>query len=262
MIIDEEPSLPELEGYLSPETIPNLYLIYDARRELGKRARFRAAVGPGGVEGVSLLYRGNPYTSVWILGTERAAEGLLEGEPVQRVIVCTQPPLAGLVESRLPGHRRYEVDVMAARRPLTARLPTGGVRRLSADDAYQWATLRADPADGGPSAKEVEEAAKLLQENVAFGLYEDGSLVSRALSHVRMPEGWGVSGVFTRQDRRGRGYASSVVSALAEAAFRETDSVMLFVRSDNAAAKSAYQKVGFSTVANRVFCDVGVGWSP
>ncbi|MDG6928995.1 MAG: hypothetical protein JRN29_02970, partial [Nitrososphaerota archaeon] len=100
MIIDEEPSLPELEGYLSPETIPNLYLIYDARRELGKRARFRAAVGPGGVEGVSLLYRGNPYTSVWILGTERAAEGLLEGEPVQRVIVCTQPPLAGLVESR------------------------------------------------------------------------------------------------------------------------------------------------------------------
>ncbi|MDG6929576.1 MAG: GNAT family N-acetyltransferase, partial [Nitrososphaerota archaeon] len=118
-------------------------------------------------------------------------------------------------------------------------------------------------AEQGRVVRPVEaEAAKLLQENGAFGRYADGSLVSRALSHVRMPEGWGVSGVFTRQDRRGRGYASSVVSALAEAAFRETDSVMLFVRSDNAAAKRAYQKVGFSTVANRVFCDVGVGWSP
>ena len=60
----------------------------------------------------------------------------------------------------------------------------------------------------------LDEARRILNEYLHYGVIVDDILVSVAARYVTLPEIHIIGGVFTRRKYRGRGYAKAVVSAL------------------------------------------------
>lgn len=125
------------------------------------------------------------------------------------------------------------------------RLAPGAVTtRLAAEDV---AALQALYADGEPSGEAPDFFfPAMVADGVFHGIYEGTRLVAAAGTHlVARDEGAAAIGnVYTRQDRRGRGFGRLATSAvLAELSGVET--VGLNVRADNAAALHLYESLGF-----------------
>ncbi|OLD13058.1 MAG: hypothetical protein AUI50_01655 [Crenarchaeota archaeon 13_1_40CM_2_52_14] len=80
-----------------------------------------------------------------------------------------------------------------------------------------------------------------------IGLHESGRLVSMAGEGFRFPGYTEISVVCTHPDYRGRGYASSLVSALIQKITRRGETPFLHVGTDNAEAIRVYEKLGFAT---------------
>jgi predicted GNAT family acetyltransferase len=95
-------------------------------------------------------------------------------------------------------------------------------------------------------------AAHMVQQGVYYGLYEAGSLVAAAGTHLLVPaEGVAAIGnVYTRRDRRGRGLAAQVTSAVVADVLRGSPAlatIALNVKQTNQAALTVYQRLGFTS---------------
>jgi len=94
-------------------------------------------------------------------------------------------------------------------------------------------------------------AKRIARRYIEDGTYlaeEDGEAISMAAVEVDIPQLSVAAAVYTRRAWRRRGYAKSVVSALAEDAFRSKPLVALTVREENTAAQRAYKALGFRAV--------------
>ncbi len=80
-----------------------------------------------------------------------------------------------------------------------------------------------------------------------LGIHESGLLVAMAGEGFRFPGYTEISAVCTHPDRRGRGYASSLVSALIQKITRRDEIPFLHVGTDNTDAIHLYEKFGFKT---------------
>ncbi len=80
-----------------------------------------------------------------------------------------------------------------------------------------------------------------------FGIREAGQLVAMAGEGLRFPGYAEVSSVCTHPDRRGHGYASSLVSALIQKITKQGETPFLYVRNENVGAIRLYEKLGFKT---------------
>jgi predicted GNAT family acetyltransferase len=80
-----------------------------------------------------------------------------------------------------------------------------------------------------------------------LGIHESGQLVAMAGEGFRFPGYTEISAVCTHTDYRGRGYASSLVSALIQKIAKRGEIPFLHVGADNAGAIRVYQKLGFET---------------
>jgi predicted GNAT family acetyltransferase len=89
-----------------------------------------------------------------------------------------------------------------------------------------------------------------------IGLHESGQLVSMAGEGFRFPGYAEISAVCTHPDYRGRGYASSLVSALIEKITKRGEIPFLHVGMDNAEAIRVYEKLGFETRRTMTFAIV------
>jgi len=77
-----------------------------------------------------------------------------------------------------------------------------------------------------------------------LGIRKDGRLVS--VGNVRFVDfASNIGVVATDEDYRGRGYATSIVSALVEEILKRSPTALIHVIADNAPAVQAYSKVGF-----------------
>ncbi|MCI4331264.1 MAG: GNAT family N-acetyltransferase [Thermoplasmata archaeon] len=85
-----------------------------------------------------------------------------------------------------------------------------------------------------------------------YGAFLDGRLVGIARAQVMLPEVWIVGGVFTTPSARNRGIGGDVTAALSRAAEEAGARAALVVREDNAAARRAYERIGFRPYARRV----------
>ena len=85
-----------------------------------------------------------------------------------------------------------------------------------------------------------------VADGAYFGIYEGRALVAAAGTHVlsRAERAAAIGNVYTRRDRRGRGLARAVTSAVSKA-LADVDTVVLNVRHDNAAALRLYDTLGF-----------------
>ncbi|HDM23896.1 MAG TPA: GNAT family N-acetyltransferase, partial [Candidatus Bathyarchaeota archaeon] len=92
--------------------------------------------------------------------------------------------------------------------------------------------------------------AETLRMQRCYGIFENGKLVSVAHTYVRLPEIWVVGGVYTRPEYRGRGYATSVTSAVTRDAVQSGAVAMLHVAEDNPAYR-IYERIGYREIARK-----------
>ena len=117
--------------------------------------------------------------------------------------------------------------------------------RLGEADVPALQQLYADGEKSGESPDFFYPA--MVTRGVFFGVYEEQQLVAAAGTHlVSRDEGAAAMGnIYTRRDRRGRGFGRVVTTAvMRELAHLET--VGLNVRADNGAALSLYESLGFA----------------
>jgi len=86
-----------------------------------------------------------------------------------------------------------------------------------------------------------------------IGVHESGHLVAMAGEGFRFPGYTEISAVCTHPDYRGRGYASSLVSALIQKITRRGQIPFLHVSKENAVAIRVYEKLGFKTRRDMTF---------
>ena len=80
-----------------------------------------------------------------------------------------------------------------------------------------------------------------------LGIRESGQLVAMAGERLRPLGHTEISAVCTHPEYRGRGYASSLVSALIRKTTGRGETPFLHVRTENVAAIRVYEKLGFKT---------------
>ena len=93
----------------------------------------------------------------------------------------------------------------------------------------------------GPFLRRTPELGTYL------GIHEAGQLVAMAGERLRPFGHIEISAVCTHPEYRGRGYASSLVSALIQKIIGQGEIPFLHVRRENAGAIRVYEKLGFKT---------------
>jgi len=252
-----------LERYLREDTLFNLYLLYDLLFLRSTKATFYVALQRGEVDGTLLMYTGYRYPIVWVEGSVDAAAELVRVPKFEKAVFNVRADIVKVLEKAFTFTASHVVEYMIAKRTEARPAIRHKLRKLTSDDAYAYATLRT-PLEGGqePSGDELQAARGLIATNSVHGIFMDKRLVATAASHVKLPEGWAIGGVFTHPNYRGTGMATSTTSAVMQEAFGLTQSVVLFVRSDNLPAKRVYDKLGFKKYRERVWLDFGTGAVP
>jgi GNAT superfamily N-acetyltransferase len=117
-------------------------------------------------------------------------------------------------------------------------------RRLSSEDVPALKALYADGDATGESPDFFFPS--MVSDGVFFGVDEGGSLVAAAGTHVlaREEHAAAIGNVYTRRDRRGRGFGRIVTSAVLDA-LAGIGTIGLNVRADNDAAIRMYEGLGF-----------------
>jgi ribosomal protein S18 acetylase RimI-like enzyme len=90
--------------------------------------------------------------------------------------------------------------------------------------------------------------AGMLRHGVYYGIREGGAIVAAAGTHVlaERESVAGIGNVYTRRDRRGRGFGAQVSGAVtAELLQLGVRTVVLNVDESNAAAMRVYERLGF-----------------
>jgi GNAT superfamily N-acetyltransferase len=138
---------------------------------------------------------------------------------------------------RLMWRMRWTGDRLAAPSAMTSRL-----------DASDIPALHALYADGESSGESPDFFfPSMVTDGVFHGIYEGTALVAAAGTHVlaRAEGAAAIGNVYTRHDRRGRGFGRVVTSAvLGELSGIET--IGLNVRADNDRARCLYESLGFA----------------
>ena len=116
-----------------------------------------------------------------------------------------------------------------------------GFRKLGQDDRPAMLALAQD-TDPGPFEINTEAMGSY------WGIEEEGLLIAMAGERIRMPGWTEISGVCTRPQVRGRGYAQRLVRYLQAQVGQQGTSAFLHVRLGSESEKSAiraYENVGF-----------------
>jgi len=195
-----------------------------------------------------LVYRAFETPVLLALGRPDAVRALLDeigAEP--KLYLSIRPEILPLVKTG------YEVEWERAMWRMIlnpARLAPSGVQdvaRLGTDDVPALQELYADGKKAGESPDFF--SPEMVAKGIFFGAREGKALVSAAGTHIVVPEEGvcAIGNVYARRDRRGRGLAGTVTSAVAAEALRMgVRTVALNVAQSNAAAIRMYERIGFA----------------
>ncbi len=138
------------------------------------------------------------------------------------------------------------------------RTETIATRKLESGDVAQLQDLYADGESAGESPDFFYDS--MVSDGVFYGVFEGDDLVAAAGTHlVSRDEGAAAIGnVYTKRERRGRGYSRAATSAVLQE-LKDLPTVGLNVRADNTSAVRVYQSLGFirhcefvEALANRI----------
>lgn len=194
-----------------------------------------------------LLYRAFETPVLFTLGPPENIGPLLDEIAHEReMYLSIRPEVLPLIEAR------WQVKHLAAMWRMVldpARFlpqPSDGVVRLAPADLPALEALYAD----GQATGEVPDFFNppMLAQGVFFGVREGEALVAAAGTHLVSTElsVGAVGNVYTRRDRRGRGLAARVTSAVtAELKQSGLTTIALNVNQHNAPAQRVYARLGY-----------------
>jgi GNAT superfamily N-acetyltransferase len=122
--------------------------------------------------------------------------------------------------------------------------PASAVTRLDAGHVDHLLSLYADGNESGEAPDFFFPA--MMGDNTFYGVFEDHALVAAAGTHLVSREDGiaAIGNVYTRRDRRGRGYGAAVTAAVLHA-LSGIETIGLNVRADNDGAIKMYERLGF-----------------
>jgi GNAT superfamily N-acetyltransferase len=199
--------------------------------------------------GLALVFHGFRVPVLFTLGPAAAIATLLNEiaavEP--SLYLHVRPEIVPVLETRYRIPHPKRMWRMVLELPKFNPPPIAEAIRLGAADLSALNQLYAD----GKATGEVPEFffASMLEQGIFFGIHEKNDLVAVAGTHlVAPPEGVAAVGnIYTRQDRRGRGLAARVTSAVVSELLRMgIDIVALNVSQQNLSAIRVYDRLGFA----------------
>ena len=245
--IELDPNAPaaHVRAFFEHDRILAAYALADLDPENVDRSRWWIARRDGTIVAAALLVEVLPFRPCFAMGeTESLAELFRNGLTEARLILATPPNGRPAIEA---SYRFERIDVMN-RMVVTAETfrprVNQTVARLGPDELDDVIDLY------GSSSRSYFTPARLARE-IYFGVYSGRQLVAAAGTHVRSRGAniAAVGNVLTRLTYRNRGMATSVTSAVTEAAFEEHRDVVLNVRQDNTTAVNVYRRLGYEVHA-------------
>jgi GNAT superfamily N-acetyltransferase len=193
-----------------------------------------------------LLYRAVTPPVLFATGEPLAVAQLAEevGDPA--VYLHVRPETAQALEPRYRFVERKPMLRMALDSSRFRPESGPGVVRLGTADTARIERLYADGLETGESPDFFFPS--MVERGVFFGIQEEGELVAVAGTHLAVPEEGvaAIGNVYTRRDRRGRGLAGRLTSAVTrELLCMNIPVVGLNVVRQNTAAIRVYQRLGF-----------------
>jgi ribosomal protein S18 acetylase RimI-like enzyme len=205
------------------------------------------AVVEGARPAVALVYRGFGTPILFTLGDPEALRPLLARfHEETRLSLSVRLEALAVVEEFWQVPERTAMWRMLLPPEQLRPVPHPAMRRLAAADVPALERLYADGAESGEAPDFFHPS--MIEQGIFYGIAEDEELVAAAGTHlVSVGEGVGAIGnVYTRRDRRGRGLAGAVTTAVAgalqDAGIR---TVALNVAQANAGAVRVYERLGF-----------------
>ncbi|MBB5254302.1 GNAT family N-acetyltransferase [Sulfurisphaera ohwakuensis] len=204
-------------------------------------------------EGYLMIYRKiNPITIMLYGENENTVTKLLSLIKEDKFILFIEPKWKYLLN--FSNMKIYPEILMICKSPKVFRRED--VRRLTVKDSDKIIELYGKDRGGF--------VVQMLRDNktTAYGLFIDNKLVSAAYTWIETKDAGIIGGVFTREGFRNRGFASSVVSELAEDIVKRGKIASLYVREDNTSAIHVYKKIGFNEYWKRLWVSVNTDAKP
>ena len=232
-----------------------VYALADLAPEYSGHAEWHVA--PGGPDALLLVFRAFRPPVLFAHGSAANLASLLpEIAADTEYYLSVRPDVAALLRGagyRVSGEKRMWRMLLDAARFRAA--PKDAVR-LAPVDLGELTRLYADGDAAGEAPPFFD--AGMLRHGVYFGIRENGALVAAAGTHVLAASESvaAIGNVYTRRDRRGRGFGRQVTAAVTAELLRlNLRTVALNVEETNHSAIQIYEGLGFGR-----YCEYREGW--
>jgi hypothetical protein len=242
--IDERAPAADVRAFFEHDRLLSAYALADLDPDNVDTAKWWVARRGRDIVAAALLVEVLPFRPCFAMGDAEALADVFRALREPRLIVAVPPPGRLGVEQtyrfeRADVMRRMAVDRAAFRPRITHR-----VTRLGRGHVADLVELYGE-------ASRPYFTPDRLEREIYFAIYDGDRIAAAAGTHVRSAQAGiaAVGNVLTRIPYRDRGMATSVTSAVTEAALAEHRDVVLNVRRDNTAAISVYERTGYQTHA-------------
>ena len=239
--IEEQVPAERVRAFFARDRLLAAYALADLDAAEIEKARWWIAGRGEETTAAALVVEALPFRPCFAMGEAEALGAIYrEGIREPRMVISTPP--AGRIAAegtyrfeRVDRMHRMTVDVATFQPRVTHR-----VTRLEPDMLEDVIDLYGHPS-------RTYFTPDRLEREIYFGIYSGASLVSAAGTHVRSKRAGlaAVGNVLTKVAYRDRGMATSVTSAVTEAALEEHRDVVLNVRQDNTPAIAVYERLGY-----------------
>jgi len=239
--IEEQVPSERVRAFFTRDRLLSAYALADLDAADVERARWWIASRDRVDMAAALVVEALPFRPCFAMGeTDALAAIFRDGIREPRLVISTPP--AGRIAAdatyrfeRLDRMHRMAVDIASFKPRVSHRLA-----RLGPDELEDVIDLY------GHASRTYFTPDRMARE-IYFGIYAGSTLVSAAGTHVRSEAAGlaAVGNVLTRVAYRGRGMATSVTSAVTEAALERHRDVVLNVRQDNTPAVAVYDRLGY-----------------
>jgi RimJ/RimL family protein N-acetyltransferase len=255
--------IPILEHYLRKDLVSNFIPLYQLMRTKPNDSRFYFSELDKELHGALVLYETKvpKVQSACLIGNDESASELLQKITFSIGLIKANTCMQDLINQRFEVKKTYSSDIMVLHRRNAHLFVNHDVRKLDQENAASW-TILTHAADASRSLQlsqdEIEESRQFISNNICFGIFVDNSLVSRGAITMRLRnEAWAVGSIYTHPDYRGKGLATSMTSAVVRECLSKTDTVVLYVRSDNEFAVKTYRRLGFERKSSHMTFHIG-----
>jgi len=234
-------SEPMFWNYVNRDPINYFFFIIDWTQRREQTKIFLAIEGKE-VSGSLLVFADS---IVQFRGSHEAVQKLVECVELDKVELQAPPDCEDIVCQKFKPRVKEDMVLMRLNRGENHIHLVETSTRLNVEDAEEVASLlrRCDPEWWGEITS--EGLRQRWQDTYWLGIKDEKKLVSVGNTRFDMDFATNINVVATDEHYRGRGYATSIVSALVQEIFHRSPIALIHVIADNAPAVRAYTNVGF-----------------